>query len=585
MKSCIDNVNILVSLLKEYGIKDVVMAPGASDIPIIHVIEKDNYFSCYSVVDERSLVYFAMGVSQQKGVAVACVCTSGTAVSNFLPGMTEAFYQNVPIIAITADKNPNFQGQIETQKIEQVNIFGESSRISVNLPIIKDDEDSWLCARLVNEALISMTHHGKGPVHINVPIIGDVGLYSQSDLPKCKKIEFVEGVHNSVFDSYTKNIVKNYDKIMLIIGQNVSFTERDIEELEKFTRNFNCVIAVDHQSNLSCHGSLNTYAVTEMEKDIRDDLLPNLVISLGNNIASYDLKYILRRQKNLEHWQIDSCGRIRDMFQHLTAVFECTALDFFSACNRGVGVLEGKSSHLYFDNWVKEKSKLQIKNLDYSSFYIAQLLSNIIPENSVLHLAILNSTRLMQFFDLKKGVKTYSNFGALGIDGCLSTFMGQAAVTDELAFCVIGDLSFFYDMNAAGIKHREKNIRIILLNNTGAGEFYFTLGKEKIDTIDQHIAARNNRVAKGWIESLGYQYLSITDKKTAQEVIGKLDKRSDSPIFVEVFLDIEDDTEITRSCYAKYRVKENMGSVKSILKKAIGNEGYDKVKSVYHRFK
>lgn len=126
MKSVISNVNCLVALLKQYSVKNVVLAPGASDIPVIHIIETDPFFTCYSVVDERSLVYFAMGVAQNINEPVACVCTSGTAVSNFLPGITEAFYQDVPIVAITCDKNQNYQGQIETQKIEQVGIFGES---------------------------------------------------------------------------------------------------------------------------------------------------------------------------------------------------------------------------------------------------------------------------------------------------------------------------------------------------------------------------------------------------------------------------------------------------------------------------
>lgn len=581
MISSIDSVNILISLLKDYKVKDVVMAPGASDIPIIHVIEKDDYFNCYSVVDERSLLYFAVGVAQQKRVPVACVCTSGTAVSNFLPGMTEAYYQNVPIIAITADKNPNFQGQIETQKIEQVGIFGESSRVSVDLPIIKDKEDVWLCERLVNEALIEMTHHGQGPVHINVPIIGDIAEYCPDELPKCKKINLIEEVSCSEFNKYTHNMIRQANKIMIVVGQDVVFEEKDIIELEKFAHNYNCVIAVDHQSNLSCYGTVNTYPVTEMEKDIDESLLPTLVISLGNNIASYDLKYILRRNENIDHWQIDECGRIRDLFQHLTAVFECSLLEFFSACNEGINGNENS----YLKRWNEECAKIKIDNLRYSSFYIAKLLAQTIPENSILHLAILNSTRLMQYFRLKDGVKTYSNFGALGIDGCLSTFMGQASVTDELAFCVIGDLSFFYDMNAAGIRHRKNNVRIILLNNTGAGEFYFTLGKEKIDTIDQHIAAVNNRVARGWVESLGYKYYAVTDEKSAQDVIGQLDKESDSPIFVEVFLDIEDDTKTTREHYLKYRSKGKMGTMKSLLKGAIGEKGYEAVKSAYHKIK
>lgn len=580
MVSNIKNVSTLVALLKQYDIKDVVMAPGGSDIPIIHVIETDNYFNCYSVVDERSLVYFAMGVSQQKKVPVACVCTSGTAVSNFLPGMTEAYYRNVPLVAITADKNQHYQGQLETQKIEQVGIFGECCKKCVNLPVIRDPEEQWLCERLINEALIELYHHGPGPVQINIPVEGDIAAYTNGELPKCKKITLIEGISDSRFSQYVSERIREFDKIMVVVGQDVEFTDAEVQCIEKFTHCYNAVISADHQANLHCYGTVNTYPVTEMKKEIAAGLLPSLVISIGNNIASYDLKSILRRTADVEHWQIDESGRVRDVFHHLTTVFECTVYDFFSS----VGENEIIQNN-YLKAWEEQRNSIRIDNPQYSSFLIAKELAEMIPENSILHLAILNSTRLMQYFPLKKGVMTYSNLGALGIDGCLSSFMGQAVSTDQLAFCLIGDLSFFYDMNAAGICHRSNNIRIILLNNSGAGEFYFTLGKKEIDTIDRHIAAINGRVAKGWVESLGYKYYSVRNADEAHAVLSILGEKSEQPIFVEVFMDIEEDTGTTRDYYKEYRVKTSKDTVKSLIKGAVGEKGFETVKSIYHKLK
>lgn len=580
MKSVISNVNCLVALLKQYSVKNVVLAPGASDIPVIHIIETDPFFTCYSVVDERSLVYFAMGVAQNINEPVACVCTSGTAVSNFLPGITEAFYQDVPIVAITCDKNQNYQGQIETQKIEQVGIFGESVKKCVNLPVITNEEEFWLCERLVNEALIAMTHHGRGPVQINIPVIGDIGSYEESEIPACKKIDYIEKEDTILLNKYTHNKIKDFKKIMVVIGQNHGLGQSDLMNLEKFAKSYNVIFAVDHLSNLSCFGAVNTYPITELEKEIDESLYPALVISVGNNIASYDLKYIMRRINSVEHWQIDPAGRIRDVFHHLSAVFECSASFFFSEIDIG-----NVKDNNYLKLWEAENDKIKINNLPFSSFYIANKLSRVIPENSILHLAILNSTRLMQYFDLAKGVKVYSNFGALGIDGCMSSFMGQAYTTDELAFCLIGDLSFFYDMNAVGICHRKNNIRIILINNSGAGEFYFTLGKQKISTIDTHIAATNCRIAKGWVESLGYQYYMVKDKKDVDEVFQKLNQPSDQPVFVEVFLNIENDTNVTKEVYAKYRKQSKSELIKGKIKGVIGNEPYEALKQVYHKIK
>ena len=323
---------------------------------------------------------------------------------------------------------------------------------------------------------------------------------------------------------------------------------------------------------------MKIYPVVEMKKNISEELIPSLVISIGNNIASYDLKYILRKSKSVEHWQIDESGRIRDVFQHLTAVFECSISEFFSSIK-----CDCKTKNEYLELWNKECKSIELNNMPYSSFYIAQELSKVIPQNSILHLAILNSTRLMQYFNLQNGIKTYSNFGALGIDGCLSTFMGQAYSTDHLAFCLLGDLSFFYDMNAAGIIHRKNNIRIILLNNQGAGEFYFTMGKERFDTIDRHIAAVNNRVAKGWVESLGYEYYAVHNKEEADAVISRLGRKSDNPIFVEVFLGISEDTSVTKKFYSHYRVKTTKETLKGVIRGAIGDKGVDLIKSVIRK--
>lgn len=579
MISSIKNVTTLVSLLKDYGIKDIVMAPGGSNIPIIHLIESDAFFNCYSMVDERGLVYFAMGISQQKRCPVACVVTSGTAVSNFLPGITEAFYRDVPIVAITADKNQNYQGQLETQKIEQYGIFGECCRKSVNLPVIRSEEDQWLCELKINEALIELDHHGKGPVQINIPVEGDISSYKNIEFPKCKKIDLIKSASDELFSFYTSKRIRSFEKIMIVVGQDIIFTEDDIECIEEFSRNFNVVISADHIANLHCHGAINTYPVTETKRNIEKSLLPSLVISIGNNIASYDLKYILRKCEGLEHWQIDESGRVRDEFHHLTAVFECSIHDFFSS------IKIDKGQNLYLKNWENEISSIKIENLPYSSFFIAEELSKVIPENSVLHLAILNSTRLMQYFALQKNVRVYSNFGALGIDGCLSTFMGQAAVSDQLAFCLIGDLSFFYDMNAASTIHRSNNIRIIMLNNAGAGEFYFTLGKEKIPTIDRNIGAINNRTARGWVESLGYLYFSVHNANEAHEVISSLSQKSDKPIFVEVFLDIEKDAKTTRELYDRNHIKNAKESTLDFARSILGENLLDKALRLYHGFR
>lgn len=550
MYTDIKNVQILIAALKAYNVSNIVISPGGSDIPIVHSIENDKYFKCYSVVDERSAVYFGIGVSQIIQAPVACICTSGTAATNYLPGITEAYYRNVQIIAITADKNPIFQGQIETQKIDQSDIFINVTKKAVNLlPSIRTEDDSWYCERLIKEALLASSHHGKGPVHINIPIIGSYSNFNTKDLPSITPIKVISCEDSKLTWNKYVELLNHSRKILVVVGQDITFTNEDVRLIESFFRIYNCMFSVEHSSNLSCDGTLFTYAVTETGNALSQDLVPDMVISFGNNVVSYGLKPFLRAYaKKFRHLAIDPGGRVRDVFQSLTDVFECSHTSFFSnfVMNAPAGANNNKE---YYNSWLNSILKIKIVDFPFSDLYVAQKLAPIIPENSILHLAILSSVRIMQFFNLAKNIRVFVNAGALGIDGCLSTLIGHAAVSEVLTIGVIGDLSFFYDMNAAGIKHINRNLRIILLNNGGGSEFHFFNSIEVIPTINEHICAKHSKSAKGWVQSLGYMYYSATNEIELDNAFESFFQLSDSPKFIEIFTNMEDDAKVIRDFY------------------------------------
>jgi len=579
MYSNIRSVQIVVALMKQFEIKDVILSPGGSDIPIIHSIETDNFFNCYSVVDERSAVYFAMGMAQELNRPVACVCTSGTAVCNYVPGITEAFYQDVPVLAITADKNPYFQDQLETQKICQNHVFDGVVKKSVDLPLIRTPDDEWLCNRLVNEALIELTHNCRGPVHINIPIVGRTDIYDCEDLPYERKINIVTLDCNTLSNLADKAKDK---KILVVVGQNVVFSIDDQTAMSEFFKRTNSVFAIEHLSNLSCDGCVYTYPITEMRPQSSLNFLkPDIVISLGNNLSAYELKPFLRKNhETIENWLIRADGSVRDAYKCLTKIIECSPQMFFkSMLSYLPDVID---THTYYDAWNEESKKVILPEFTFSNFYVAKRLSEIIPENSVLHTAILNSTRIMQFFKLAKGVKVYSNVGALGIDGCFSTFAGQAAATKNLAFLVIGDLSFFYDMNAAGLNSISNNVRVILLNNGGGSEFQFFMGKKRIPTIDQYICAEHDKVATGWIKSLGYKYYIASTKDELDKVIYTFGQPSDKPMFLEIITDMEEDANKTNTFYDTYRNAYSSGkdNIVKTIKSLMSDKTASKVKRI-----
>lgn len=588
MYSVIKNVQVLVKLLKEHNIRNIVMSPGGSDIPIIHTIEMDDFFNCYSVVDERNATYFALGLSQEKNEPVACVCTSGTAICNYLPGITEAYYQNAQVIAITADKNPIFQDQLETQKIDQMNTFKNVVKASVDLPVIRDDNDEWICNRLVNEALIEMNHHGKGPIHINIPIVGDTSKYIEGELKEQRVIKLLEEPINENEWKEISDKLLQKQKILIVVGQNMNFKKDDYLVFEEFFKHFNCCIAVEHLSNLNCKGTMFTYPITEMG-GVNNEIIPDLVISIGNNLSAYNLKPFLRNNyKRMENWLISKSGKVRDAYKSLTYIFECNEMVFFKKMN------EYATNHTnnmnYYNQWKKLYDMVKLPDLEFSNMYVAKRLSENIPPNSLLHLAILNSTRTMQFFKLNEGVKTYSNVGALGIDGCLATFAGQAAATDQKAFLLIGDLSFFYGMNGAALKSIGKNVRIILQNNGGGSEFHFFMGKHRISTINDYISAEHGVTAKGWIESLGYDYYSAKSSEEFDELMNIIVNDSERPIFIEVFSNMEEDACRINKMYDENKLNYSLDiggiqGVKALIKSKLSDNNKQKIKKFVNKIR
>jgi 2-succinyl-5-enolpyruvyl-6-hydroxy-3-cyclohexene-1-carboxylate synthase len=583
MYSIIENVRVLVGLLKGHGIKNVVVSPGGSSIPIVHSVENDDFFTCYSIIDERSAAYFALGIAQQSGEPVAVVCTSGTAACNYLPAVTEARYQSVPLVVITADKHPYYDKQLVTQVINQQNMYQDKVKHSVSLPVeIKTNDDFWYCHRLINEALLELNHHGAGPVHINIPTIGSQTDFSVKELPAVTAVERVS--YDSSADKWQEKIneLAGFRKILVVFGQHSPYSGRTVQHIEQFAEKYNCVLSIEHVSNIKCKGALLTYPIIETSAGhAATTVAPDLVISLGGNLVTYQMRSYLGGVKGgCKHWVIEESGYVKDPFKKLTDIFECTPAHFFEYFAENAPA-ESRNDQSFYNNWKELLDSVEIQDLPFCNLYASKGLAKHIPADSLLHLSILNSTRHMQFFDLDKSIRVYSNIGALGIDGTMSSFMGQAAVSDRLAFLMIGDLSFFYDMNSAGIKHVGRNVRILLVNNSGAAEFHFYIGEKNIPTLDEYISVRHKSTAKGWVESCGFKYLAASTREEFDAaVVGFVSEESDRPVLLEVFTDMKVDAAVTRELYSLNKLEDGIGSKKQMVKKlaatVLGDKGLEK---------
>lgn len=574
MYSNVKSVQLLVAMLKAKKVKNIVVSAGTSHDAIARSLECDDYFKTYNIVDERSAAFFALGLIQELNETVAIVCTAGTAAVNYLTGVTEASRRNLPLVVITADKNPYYYNQFEDQMVDQINLFKSVVKHTVSLPMIKDDKDRWYCERLLNEAFLEINHHGTGPVHINIPIeegmfaIGDT--FTTKELPKIKVIERLDV--SSDLNKWEEKFrsLKN-KKILIVYGQDYNVTQSRIEKLEKIFRNYNCLISTEKLSNLHCEGAIEMSKVSRMMtvSGEFEQICPDVVISLAGSVA-WDGKFALKsNNKKFENWLVSEFGMVQDFYRNLTNIFECSIDEFLEKMSN----YEIDEKNDYYNLCKNLDAKFELPNFEYSNLYVTQKLMNNIPKDSILNLANSSTIRLAQYFDNDPSIKIYCNRGIHGIDGCMSTFIGQSAVTDKLSFLIIGDLTFFYDMNALWNRYVGKNVRIMLVNNSGAALFHFNQGLQKYPTLNENVAADHNATAKGWTESRGFKYLSSTNKEEFDKnLVEFVNPNSDKPIILEVFTKKEEDARLQHEFF-EYNLPDSeklKRNIKSVIKKAIG---------------
>lgn len=534
MYSNLKSTQYLISMLKKRGINHVVISPGTSHNPIVRCMDEDPFFITHSVTDERSAAFFAIGLIQELQTPVVILSTSGTATCNYVSGMTEAFYRHLPLIAVTADKNPFYLDQMEEQMIDQRDMYRHVCKAEVSLPIVRDSKDEWYCKRLLNEAFLALNHHGTGPVHINVPI--DEGIFAMGswfntpelpDVPLIRRYDLCteEPEWEALFHGLRGK------KIVLLCGQDISFSETEAKLFDQVAHCYNCIISVDTLTNLRAYKTVRTHKGRKHFLELAADV----VITLNGNIVT-DFKHALKYGGyRFEHWHVAEDGCVADPFRQLTTIVELSTVGFLK---KMLQYGEQEADDAYYQQWVAAMEDYEIPELPYSLSYACQAAMAAIPPNSILHLGNSTTIRVAQFFEWDSSVKIYCNRGKHGIDGSMSSFIGQASVTDKTAFLLIGDLSFFYDMNALWNRYQGKNIRIMLFNNGGASLFHYNQGLPNYPLLNNNVAAEHTTTAEGWCRSQGYDYLCSKNKEEFDANLPLFTSTdSEKPIIFEVFTD------------------------------------------------
>ena len=590
MYTSLKNYQIIISLLKLNNIRHLVLSAGTRNIPFVQSVENDPFFICYSVVDERSAAYMALGLSLRLNEPVVISCTSSTATCNYFPAIAEAYHQGGQLIVLTSDRNPALLGQREDQMINQVNMYGHFVKKAVNLPIVNTDEDFWYCERLVNEAIMATYIHGKGPVQINIPMLSYSTRCTMKECQTARKITYYNIESSEKSWNECVMALQSKRRIMLICGQ-MNYTSKELNKLiSVFSSCYNAVILAEYMSNVEYEDAINPFLPFDthvISNDTFEQYVPDLVISIGGNVMS-GIKSLLRNKAGrFEHWGIEESGKVVDMYKSLTKLFECSPEYFLRYFVKGC-MQSRKHNDEYLQSIKKYIEGIKIPHVYYSNNSAIANLVKRIPDGSLLHLSINNSIRLVNYFGLpNRSIKVYANIGTHGIDGCLSSFIGQALTTEKLSFLIIGDLSFFYDMGAMRIKHMPKTARILMINNYGGGEFHYSTTLHNDPTMDLHTSAAHSNIAEGWVKSVGFEYIPVHEGDDYGKVLDTfLDANREYPIFIEFFSDMETDATITHLIENNNKTMSIMEKTKENITKmghkVLSGEMIEKVKKILH---
>lgn len=582
MYTHIKGVQILISLLKQFNIRHIVISPGTRNTALAHSVENDDFFSCYSIVDERSAGYFALGISEALDVPVCASCTAATATCNYLPAIKEAYEKNIQLIALTADQDPYEMFHMEDQCIDQVDMFHGYVKCAVDVPKVNTERDYWYFNRRVNEALLELDHNGKGPIQINYHMsysLKEISTFDVEQLPTTRKINrYSDDID---FDMWTSELMKK-KRILVVGGSDYDVTGKLRKAINIFAQKYNTTVIADTYANIySDELILNPKMLGDsITSGYVNQLAPDLIITFGNVYYS-TVKYFMQSYSTaVEHWQIAADGMMNDGYHCLKNIFECRPEEFFEGVTKKCS---SKNDMEYFELWKKRVELFKYPDLKFTNFKVIQEFCKRIPENALLHTTVLDSIRMSNYVDMPNTVRCFANIGADGIDGALSTFLGQAKSETELTFLLIGDLCLLYDMNAL-LQKMPKNVRILVINNYAGAEFHKNFGLERIATLNQYVAAGHSVKIEQCISSQ-FKYLCATNIDELQEAIDTFTKDGETPILLEVFTDAPTDAAVLKEYWSLNRLEtqDGSGKVKKVIRELANKILNDKSKEKIRR--
>jgi len=547
----------LAEIMVRKGVTHAIVSPGSRNAPVIIVFAKNQKIKLTSIADERSAGFVAVGLAQQLREPVALVCTSGSAAVNYGPAISEAYYQKIPLLVITADRPVAWVDQGDGQTIRQENLFSNFIRRSYTLPENFYNPDAeWQFNRIVNEAIDRCRFPVPGPVHLNLPL--SEPLYNLEEVDPSPDVRIIEMPQpRQVIDGQQlEELITRWNearKKMILVGQ-FNPHEAPVEELARLANDPSVIVLTETTSNSKSDGFINCIdRVIEGLKGDEPDYTPDILLTLGGAVVSKKIKALLRKMNPQQHWHIspDPEAFHFDTYQSLTMTLFVDAIDFI----RRFSEKSIPKQSNYRDLWLQRNYQRIamhssfLGQAGYSDLKVYKYLFDNIPDYSQIHLGNSTPVRYAQLFEHHRAYSFWSNRGTSGIDGCISTAAGAAMATSEIVTVITGDIGFFYDSNALWNLNLSPNLKIILINNGGGNIFRILPGPDKYQELEPYLETSHKYHARGIADNFGLNYFradSLTELKTK---LSEFYNESTKPALLEIVTPAVESAETLRKYF------------------------------------
>ncbi len=553
----------MVLTLAGLGLKEVILCPGSRDAPLVISFSRHPAFHCTSIRDERSAAFFALGKAIELKQPIALVCTSGSATLNFAPALSEAFYQRIPLIVLTADRPKEWTDQGDGQTINQTAIYRNFVRKSYELNGEASDTTAlWFNTRCLCEGYSIAAISDKGPVHFNIPLsepLYGLGVPGEQEVRIFREEETEKRLSGQTLSALLTEYLA-CEKVMILAGQHPAdqALQQALSGMAPFE---NVIVLTESTSNIHDPAFIENIdrCITHMDDNEASACTPDLLITVGGAVVSKRMKALLRKHRPKYHWNVHPYDASMDTYQSLTRAIFMQPAPFFRQLRSEITAVSSD----YRQKWMQLKEKLNrlhevfCRDCDYSDFKIYSKIYSHIPEDTYLHLSNSSPIRYAQLFDNQKIAGTWSNRGTSGIDGCTSTAMGAAAASPGKKFLLItGDVAFQYDINGLWNDQAVNNLNILVINNGGGGIFRIIPGPDKVEELEPFFETSMHSDVKKIAAHFKWNYLSVRDEESLEPLLKRFFRETAGRTILEIFTDAAKNPLVLKQ-YWKY-LEENL---------------------------